>query len=81
MVSVCTGIVVGDSPCIITEDVLHTRLCCKPTVRVRRADIVSRWSESCDLNVLIFQRDEYWHEINVLGIFLPFTYFDAVASA
>jgi len=73
-VSVHAGIVVGDSPCIITEDVLHKRLYAEPTVRVRRCDIVSRWRESCDLRVLIFERDEDWHEINVLGNSIAFDY-------
>jgi len=66
-VSVAAGIVVGDSPRIITECALRDRLSCEPTVRVRRADIISRWRESCDLNVLIYERDEDWHELNVLG--------------
>ena len=74
-VSVCVlfvhaGVVVGDSPCIITASALRKRLCCEPTVRVRRSDVISRWRESCDLAVLIFERDEDWHEINVLGNFI-----------
>jgi len=68
------GIVVGDVPCIITEDELRRRLCSEPTVRVRRADVVSRWRDSCDLTVLIYERDEAWHEINVLGNFLLLSY-------
>jgi len=71
-VCVYAGIIVGDSPCIITEDALRERLCSEPTVRVRRCDVVSRWRESCDLRVLIFERDEDWHEINVLGNLFTF---------
>jgi len=77
---VCTGIVIGDSPCIVNEDALHRRLCCEPTVRVRRADVVSRWRDSCDLTVLIYERDEDWHEINVLGKCLTVNYYLAAAG-
>jgi len=69
---ICAGIVVGDTPCMILEDDLCERLSCEPTVRVRRSDILCRWSDSCDLTVLITERDDDWHEMNVLGNFLPF---------
>ena len=70
MLCVCAGIVVGDTPCIVSEEALCKRLCCEPTVCIRRFDVLSRWRDSCDLSVLIFERDEDWHEINVLGNFL-----------
>ena len=72
-VFVHAGVIVGDLPCIITAGALRKRLCCEPTVRVRRSDIISRWRESCDLTVLIYERGDDWHEINVLGNFVIFT--------
>jgi len=36
-------------------------------MRVRRCDVISRWRDSCDLSVLIFERSADWHKINVLG--------------
>jgi len=75
---VCAGIVVGDTPCIVSEDVLCKCLCCEPTVQVRRSDVLSRWRDSCDLSVLIFERDEDWHEINVLGNFFSVFHYTAL---
>lgn len=69
------GVVVGDSPCIVTEEALCHRLLCESTVQVRRCEIISRWRESCDLSVLISQRDSDWHETNVLGNDLVVSHF------
>ena len=69
MICVNAGIVIGDLPCIVTEDELVRRLSCEPTVVVRRADVMSRWRDSCDLSVLIYGCDEDWHSINVIGNF------------
>ena len=68
------GIAVGDVPSVVTEADLRDRLCCEPTVRVRRCDVVSRWRDNCDLGVLIFERTDDWHRINVLGNSRPLGY-------
>lgn len=72
---VFAGIVIGDASCTVTEDDLRERLCCEPTVQVQRCDIISRWCDSCDLAVLMLERNEEWHEMNVLGNSLRLDYF------
>ncbi|XP_075215639.1 uncharacterized protein LOC142321443 [Lycorma delicatula] len=51
----------------IPEKALMVQLCSPPTLKIRRADILSRWTPSTDLRPLIKHPDVRWKRINVLG--------------
>jgi hypothetical protein len=63
-----SGIVIGDALSIVGELELENQLTtAEPTVLVPRADIVSRWHDSCNLGVLAMNCDARWRGLNVLG--------------
>lgn len=51
----------------IPEKALMVQLCSPPVLKIRRADILSRWTPSTDLRPLIKHPDLRWKRMNVLG--------------
>ena len=51
----------------VSDQLLLDRLCSESELLVRRSDIVSRWTPTCDLELLSDLEDERWDDFNVLG--------------
>ena len=52
----------------VSEHVLIEQLSSQSQLLVRRADIISRWHPTCDLQILAeVESDERWDNFNVLG--------------
>ncbi|KAI0241681.1 hypothetical protein LSAT2_021409 [Lamellibrachia satsuma] len=52
---------------VVAEADIQQQLCSDSVLLVRRNDVISHWTDSCDLTVLIRQRDPRWRTMNVLG--------------
>lgn len=52
----------------VTESVLSKQLCSESELLIRRSDVISKWTLSCDLETLIeVEDDERWEQYNVIG--------------
>lgn len=51
----------------VSEAVLWPQLCSPSVLKVRSADIITRWTPSTDLHHLIQHPDPRWKKLNVLG--------------
>lgn len=49
-------------------DILRPQLMSQPTLMIRRADVLSRWTPQTDLMSLATHPNQHWHRLNVLGI-------------
>ena len=52
---------------ILPVCIIEQQLCSESVLLVRRSDVLSRWTDTCDLNPLINQTDARWRQFNVLG--------------
>ena len=60
---------------IVPIEIMEKYLCSDSILKVRREDIVQRWSENCSL--LPLMNDQYdlpWREMNVLGELLNLSF-------
>ena len=52
----------------VTESVLSKQLCSESELLIRRSDVISKWTLSCDLETLIeVEDDDRWEQYNVIG--------------
>ena len=52
----------------VSDHVLLEQLCSDSELLVRRSDVISRWTPTCDLQILSeIDSDERWEQFNVLG--------------
>ena len=52
---------------VVPEAEILQQLCSDSVLLIRRDDVISHWTDSCDLTVLIRQQDPQWRIMNVLG--------------
>jgi hypothetical protein len=52
---------------IVPVSIIEQQLCSESVLLVRRSDVLTRWTDDCDLSRLIEVEDSRWREMNVLG--------------
>ncbi|XP_064641142.1 uncharacterized protein LOC135495996 [Lineus longissimus] len=52
---------------IVPVSIIEQQLCSESVLLVRRSDVLTRWTDDCDLSQLISVEDPRWREMNVLG--------------
>ena len=62
-----TGVYMTNPLNLVPEADILQQLCTDSLLLVRRDDIVSHWTNNCDLTLLIRQQDPRWRTMNVLG--------------